>query len=101
MDPMAEQTKRQQLQQYLAVKALQDPEFREKLLEAPKPTIEEEMGLNFPATLDVLVHEERLNTLHVVLHVDLETTCALPSGPEITAGGNKLTFWEWMRRARG
>ena len=32
---MAEQTKRQELESYLAARALQDPGFREKLLQAP------------------------------------------------------------------
>ena len=68
---MAEQTKRQQLEIYLAERASQDPDFRARLLEDPKATIEAEIGMHFPASLDVRVYEERLNQLHVVLPIDL------------------------------
>jgi hypothetical protein len=97
---MAEQTKRQQLELHLAARATQDPEFREKLLGDPKQTIEEEIGLHFPLTLHIQVHEERLNELHVVLPVNLETSADLgqaettssASGP----GGERpsLPFWK-------
>ena len=76
---MAEQTKRQQLEMHLAGRALQDPDFRARLLEDPKRTIEEEIGLHFPATLSVKIHEEKLNELHVVLPIDLETLGELSS----------------------
>ena len=66
-----EQTKRQQLETYLAVRASQDPDFRDRLLHNPKQAIEAEIGLRFPEGLSVSVHEERLNELHVVLPVDL------------------------------
>jgi hypothetical protein len=68
---MSEQTKRQQLEMYLMRRANADPEFRDRLLKAPKTVIEAEIGLKFPEALTVLVHEERLNQLHVVLPVDL------------------------------
>lgn len=68
---MAEQTKRQQLEMHLSQRALTDPEFREELLKDPKSVIEREIGLKFPDALTVVVHEERLNQLHVVLPVDL------------------------------
>jgi hypothetical protein len=66
-----EQTKRQQLETYLAVRASQDPEFRDRLLASPKQVVETEVGLRFPEGLCVSVHEERLNELHIVLPVDL------------------------------
>ena len=66
-----EQTKRQQLETFLAVRASQDPEFRDRLIANPKQAIETEIGLRFPEGLCVSVHEERLNELHVVLPVDL------------------------------
>lgn len=68
---MSEQTKRQQLEMYLMQRALADPEFRDELLRNPKNVIEQAIGMKFPEALTVVVHEERLNQLHVVLPVDL------------------------------
>lgn len=68
---MSEQTQRQQLEMHLMRRANADPEFRDKLLQDPKTVIEQEIGLKFPEALTVVVHEERLNQLHVVLPVDL------------------------------
>ena len=93
---MAEQTKRQQLEMHLAGRALQDPDFRARLLEDPKRTIEEEIGLHFPATLSIKIHEERLNELHVVLPVDLETLGELSSRlrPVDSPHVSSLPFWK-------
>lgn len=68
---MGEQTKRQQLETHLMRRAYSDPEFRDELLRDPKAVIERELGGKLPEGLNVLVHEERLNQLHVVLPVDL------------------------------
>jgi hypothetical protein len=93
---MAEQTKRQQLEMHLAGRALQDPDFRARLLEDPKRTIEEEIELHFPATLSVKIHEEKLNELHVVLPVDLETLgeMAPRSGQVDSSQAQWLLFWK-------
>jgi hypothetical protein len=81
---MPEQTKRQQLETHLAVRAMQDPDFRERLLREPKRVIEEEIGLKFPEGLQVSVHEEKLNQLYVILPVDLMTWEDLPA-PKIAS----------------
>jgi hypothetical protein len=70
---MAEQTKRQQLETHLAMRAMQDPDFRERLLREPKRAIESEIGLKFPEGVQVAVHEEKLNQLYVILPVELMT----------------------------
>jgi hypothetical protein len=70
---LAEQTKRQQLEVYLAAKAKADPAFRERLLADPKRTIEVEIGMRFPEALRVTVYEEKVNQLHVVLPIELLT----------------------------
>jgi hypothetical protein len=75
---MAEQTKRQQLEVYLAAKAKSDPDFRERLLGDPKHTIEVEIGMRFPEALRVTVYEEKVNQLHVVLPIDLLTAHNFP-----------------------
>ena len=68
---LPEQTKRQRLELYLASRAGEDPEFRERLIADPKRTIENELGLLFPTSVVVSVHEEKLNHLHVVLPIGL------------------------------
>src|SRR6516225_11777440 len=75
---MPEQTKRQQLETHLAARAMQDPDFRDRLLREPKRVIEQEIGLKFPEGLQVSVHEEKLNQLYVILPVDLMTWEDLP-----------------------
>ena len=95
---MAEQTKRQELELHLAARALQDPDFREKLLEDPKQTIEEEIGLHFPVSLDVKVHEEKLNELHVVLPIDIETSSDLPRREGDSGEASALPFWKRVSR---
>lgn len=95
---MAEQTKRQQLELHLAARASQDPAFREKLLEAPKQTIEEEIGLHFPMSLEIKVHEERLNELHIVLPINLETSGELPEEEIRLSESSPLPFWKRISR---
>ena len=91
---MAEQTKRQQLEMHLAGRALRDPDFRARLLEDPKRTIEEEIDLHFPATLNIRIHEEKLNELHVVLPIDLETLGELPPGSIDSSRVDPAPFWK-------
>ena len=91
---MAEQTKRQQLETHLAARALQDPDFRARLLQDPKAAIEREIGLRFPDGVHISVHEEKLNQLHVVLPIDLFTAENPFAG---AAGGDGIVgdqpFW--------
>lgn len=74
---MSEQTKRQQLETRLSRRALSDPDFRDRLLSDPKVVIEQEIGLRFPESVTVSVHEEKLNHIHVVLPIDLVTSAEL------------------------
>ena len=46
----------------------------------PKETIESELGMRFPESLRVTVHEEKVNQLHVVLPIDLQTDDELRLG---------------------
>jgi hypothetical protein len=90
---MAEQTKRQQLEVHLANKAKSDPDFRERLLTDPKRTIEAEIGMRFPEGLQVTVYEERLNHLHVVLPIELQTADDLALGQTPRDSGSG-PFWK-------
>ena len=96
---MPEQTKRQQLETHLAQRAIEDPDFRERLLRDPKQVIEQEIGLKFPEGLQVSVREEKLNQLYVILPVDLLTAEDLlphdaPSNKSATDG---MPFWKRIR----
>lgn len=51
----------------LVEKAVEDEAFRARLLADPKAAIEEELGLTLPPSLAVEVHEEGVDTAHLVL----------------------------------
>ena len=66
---MAKQEKRRELENYLSARAQSDEGFRQRLLANPRAVIEAEIGLNFPDSVVIHVHEENLNELHIVLPV--------------------------------
>ncbi|MES1257959.1 MAG: NHLP leader peptide family RiPP precursor [Acidobacteriota bacterium] len=66
---MAEQEKRQELEKYVCARARSDPDFRKRLLADPRTVIEAEIGMKFPDSVVIHVHEESLNELHLVLPV--------------------------------
>lgn len=55
------------VEQALIRKSLQDESFRGRLLADPKGTIEQELGKQLPANLEVRVLEETPDTLYLVL----------------------------------
>ena len=55
------------LEKELIEKALKDANFHKALLANPKSTIENEFGVTLPDSLQISVHEEQPNHLHVVL----------------------------------
>jgi len=99
---MPEQTKRQQLETHLAARAVEDPDFRERLLQEPKRVIEQEIGLKFPEGLQVSVHEEKLNQLCVILPVDLLTTeDLLPHNiGSDKSSADETPFWKKIRHRK-
>jgi hypothetical protein len=48
-------------------RAWEDPEFKAALLAEPRLTLERELGVTFPPDLQIFVHEENANTLHLIL----------------------------------
>lgn len=48
-------------------KALPNPEFKKALLENPRDVIEKEAGVNLPAGVQYVVHEQTANRVHLVL----------------------------------
>jgi hypothetical protein len=55
----------------LVERALDDPAFRARLVETPREAIEEELGVELPEELEVVVVEETVDRIAVVLPVDL------------------------------
>ncbi|MDE0412339.1 MAG: NHLP leader peptide family RiPP precursor [Gammaproteobacteria bacterium] len=55
-------------------KSALDAEFRQQLLDDPKSTISGELGITIPDSMNVVVHESDMQTVHL----------ALPPGPNIT-----------------
>lgn len=48
-------------------KSLQDEDFRERLLENPRVTMEQELGVRLPEDLQVVAVEETADTIYLVL----------------------------------
>ncbi len=46
-------------------KARGDIDFRQKLLDDPKGAISEELGITIPESLEIIVHQNGLNTIHL------------------------------------
>lgn len=66
---------RAEFEQAIVARAWQDPEYKKRLLANPKAVLEEELnkirpGVKLPETLQVYVHEETPNALHLTLPVN-------------------------------
>ena len=55
-------------------KSALDTEFRQQLLDDPKAAISAELGITMPESMNVVVHESDMQTVHL----------ALPPDPNIT-----------------
>ena len=55
-------------------KSALDSDFRQQLLDDPKSTISQELDITIPDSMNVVVHESDMQTVHV----------ALPPDPNIT-----------------
>jgi hypothetical protein len=51
----------------LVEKSLQDEEFRQRLLDDPKGTLEQEIGRGLPEGIEVRAVEETVDTIYLVL----------------------------------
>jgi hypothetical protein len=67
------------LEQELIEKALKDPTFYKALMANPKSALESQFGVTLPAALQIDVHQEEPNHLHLVI----------PTG---AAAGDELTL---------
>ena len=52
---------------YVRNKAVEDEEFRSRLLADPRAVIEEELDLSVPDGLNIQVHEDTATTAHFVI----------------------------------
>lgn len=55
-------------------KSALDSDFRQKLLDDPKTTISQELGITIPDSMNIRIHESDMQTVHL----------ALPPDPNIT-----------------
>ncbi|MCY4641322.1 MAG: NHLP leader peptide family RiPP precursor [Gammaproteobacteria bacterium] len=60
--------------QHIVEKSALDPEFRQQLLNDPKSAISKELDISIPDSMNVVIHESDMQTVHV----------ALPPDPHIT-----------------
>ena len=57
---------------HLTEKAMDDSNFRERLMSDPKSVFFDEFGITVPDNIDIHVHESTLNQLHLALPVGSE-----------------------------
>ncbi|BAZ48784.1 hypothetical protein NIES4103_13940 [Nostoc sp. NIES-4103] len=55
------------LQTELTARAAKDPEFAAQLMSDPKGTLSSFINMDLPSDLEVLIHQESDNNLHIVL----------------------------------
>ena len=68
---------RAEAERTLVQRSIEDEEFRQRLLEDPKGTVEQELGTQLPEGVEVRVVEESADTIYLVL----------PSASPIGEGG--------------
>jgi hypothetical protein len=64
-------SEREALERRLVARALAEPAFRERLLASPREAVAEELCIEPPVGLEIVVVEETPNRLAIVLPVDL------------------------------
>jgi hypothetical protein len=64
---MSEASGRAEIERRLIEKSLQDESFRQRLMDDPKGTVEEELGTRLPEGVRVVAVEETQDTIYLVL----------------------------------
>ncbi|GGA44097.1 NHLP leader peptide family RiPP precursor [Okeania sp. KiyG1] len=89
----------------LKVKASQDNTFKQKLIQSPKQTIEEELGFTLPSWVEVEVLEETSNTSYFIIpHLPSEEEVESEEMMSVTGGWRRRRRWfrirtrRWFRR---
>ena len=64
---MSEAAGRAEMERRLIERSLQDDAFRQRLLEDPRATMEQVLGVRLPADVQVMAVEETADTIYLVL----------------------------------
>ena len=81
-----------EVRMYLVDKATEDADFRARLLNDPKGTIEEDLSVSIPASLSVEVHEDNGTAAHLVLP---PTSRLSEEDLQMVSGGRQITWEEY------
>ena len=73
-------------------KAVNDPDYRAKLLEDPNAAVGEELGVEIPSALSIHVHEESAADAHLVLPPSSNLTEAELGSAAAASDGWKFFF---------
>ena len=82
--------RRTEVDRRLVQRSLEDEDFRQRLLDDPKGTMEQELGSRLPESIEVRALEESAQTIYLVLPVrsaDLQTGELSDEELEEVAGG--------------
>ena len=79
-----------ELREELIDRAVDDEDFRSRLLADPKAAIEDALGLAVPESMSISVHEDSATTAHLVLPPAARLSEA---DLEAVAGGDRQTFY--------
>ena len=88
----------------IALKAWKDPEFKKEILDDPAATYEKYLGQPLPEGVELFVHEEDANTLHITIPQAPDTVAELSDEDleKVAGGGDFLAQTEkvlWTRIA--
>ncbi len=81
---------RKQFEQQIIEKVMKEEDFRKRLIEDPKFTLEQETGLRIPGSMNIIVLEEDAHTFYLVLpaKINPETDGELTEADlEMVSGG--------------
>jgi len=78
-------------------RAIEDPDYRERLIDDPRSTIVEATGQDVPDDVEIVVVENGPKTLHIVLpRADLDLSALDVSGGYCDSGGTpSWDFYYW------
>ena len=90
-------TTAREMREQLIAKAAEDETFRARLLSDPKAAVSEELGVSIPPGYTLKVHEEAVDTSHLVLPPSGtlgEADLAQVAGGGRYANDELATFWD-------
>jgi hypothetical protein len=86
---------REDVQARVIARAMQDPEYKQRLMDDPRGVLAEALGVPIPDFVDVTVHEDSLTDVHLVIPsppVDALSDADL----ELVSGGSGCwTNWQY------